>query len=119
MRSGNAKRASPRSVSGAHRSQPAANSTNSGADTAPLGGLVGALAVIAGLAFVREIAARAFAAPTMTANIPVSLSLDHFCLPRISARPINAWRALVGDLVVAGAALISCFWLAFSSSRAS
>jgi bacterial/archaeal transporter family-2 protein len=76
---------------------------------APLGGVVGAFAVIAGLMFVGEVGAGAFAALTITANILMSLAIDHFGLLHMSAHPINAWRVLGGGLMVVGVALISCF----------
>jgi transporter family-2 protein len=76
---------------------------------APLGGVVGAFAVIAGLMFVGEVGAGAFAALTITANILMSLAIDHFGLLHMSAHPINAWRVFGGGLMVVGVALISCF----------
>jgi hypothetical protein len=45
---------------------------------APLGGLVGAFAVIAGLMFVNKVGAGPFAGLTVTANILMSLAIDHF-----------------------------------------
>jgi len=45
---------------------------------APLGGLVGAFAVIAGLLFVNKVGAGAFAGLTITANILMSLVIDKF-----------------------------------------
>jgi transporter family-2 protein len=76
---------------------------------APLGGVVGAFAVIAGLMFVGEVGAGAFAALTITANILMSLAIDHFGLLHMSAHPINAWGVFGGGLMVVGVALISCF----------
>ena len=43
---------------------------------APLGGLIGAFAVIAGLLFVNKVGAGAFAGLTITANILMSLAID-------------------------------------------
>jgi transporter family-2 protein len=45
---------------------------------APLGGLVGAVAVIAGLLFVNKVGAGPFAGLTITANILMSLAIDKF-----------------------------------------
>jgi bacterial/archaeal transporter family-2 protein len=47
---------------------------------APLGGLIGAFAVIAGLLFVDKVGAGPFAGLTITANILMSLVIDHFGL---------------------------------------
>jgi bacterial/archaeal transporter family-2 protein len=45
---------------------------------APLGGLVGAVAVVAGLLFVNKVGAGPYAGLTITANILMSLAIDHF-----------------------------------------
>jgi transporter family-2 protein len=45
---------------------------------APLGGVIGAFAVIAGLLFVGKVGAGAFAGLTITANILMSLAIDRF-----------------------------------------
>jgi len=47
---------------------------------APLGGLIGAFAVVAGLLFVGKVGAGAFAGLTITANILMSLVIDKFGL---------------------------------------
>ena len=47
---------------------------------APLGGLIGAFAVVAGLMFVSTVGAAAFAGLTITANILMSLAIDRFGL---------------------------------------
>jgi bacterial/archaeal transporter family-2 protein len=47
---------------------------------APLGGVIGAFAVIAGLLFVGKVGTGAFAGLTITANILMSLVIDHFGL---------------------------------------
>ena len=44
---------------------------------APLGGLIGAVAVITGLLFVDKIGAGPFGGLTITANILMSLAVDH------------------------------------------
>jgi bacterial/archaeal transporter family-2 protein len=76
---------------------------------APLGGLVGAVAVVAGLLFVNKIGAGAFAGLTITANILMSLAIDHFGWFGISEHPLNGWRALGAVLMVAGIALVARF----------
>ena len=59
---------------------------------APLGGLAGA-----------------FAGLTITANILMSLAVDHFGLFGMEVHAINIWRILGGLLMVAGIALVSMF----------
>ena len=59
---------------------------------APLGGLIGAFAVIAGLLFVGKVGAGAFAGLTITANILMSLVIDKYGMfgmdsPRTQPRP--------------------------------
>jgi len=76
---------------------------------APLGGLLGAFAVIAGLLFVDKIGARPFAGLTITANILMSLAVDHFGLFGIEQHSLNIWRVLGGALMVGGIALIAIF----------
>jgi transporter family-2 protein len=44
---------------------------------APLGGMIGAFAVIAGLLFVDRVGAGAFAGLTITANILTALAIGH------------------------------------------
>jgi bacterial/archaeal transporter family-2 protein len=76
---------------------------------APLGGLIGAFAVVAGLLFVGYVGAGAFAGLTMTANILMSLAIDHFGWFNLPAHPINLWRAVGALLMVGGIALIGRF----------
>jgi transporter family-2 protein len=76
---------------------------------APLGGLIGSFAVIAGLLFVDKVGAGAFAGLTITANILMSLAIDHFGWFNLPLHPMNIWRALGALLMVGGMALISCF----------
>jgi bacterial/archaeal transporter family-2 protein len=75
----------------------------------PLGGLIGAFAVVAGLLFVDRIGAGAFAGLTITANILMSLAIDHFGLLRMEVHSMNLGRAAGAALMVAGIALISRF----------
>jgi bacterial/archaeal transporter family-2 protein len=76
---------------------------------APLGGLMGAFAVIAGLLFVAKVGAGAFAGLTITANILMSLAIDHFGLFGMPVHPLNGWRILGGLLMACGIALIAKF----------
>jgi transporter family-2 protein len=76
---------------------------------APLGGLVGAFAVIAGLLFVNKVGAGAFAGLTITANILMSLAIDRFGWFGMDVHPLNSWRILGAALMVGGVALIAKF----------
>ena len=76
---------------------------------APLGGLIGAVAVITGLLFVDKIGAGPFGGLTITANILMSLAVDHFGLFNMPVHHLNSWRALGGALMVAGIVLIARF----------
>jgi transporter family-2 protein len=76
---------------------------------APLGGLVGAFAVVAGLLFVNKVGAGPFAGLTITANILMSLVIDKFGWFGMDIHPLNGWRMLGAALMVAGIALIARF----------
>src|SRR6201993_2444066 len=64
---------------------------------APLGGVIGAFAVVAGLLFVDKVGAGVFGGLTITANILMSLVIDHF----------GPGRIIGGGLMIAGIVLIS------------
>ena len=74
---------------------------------APLGGLVGAVAVVAGLLFVNKVGAGAFAGLTITANILMSLAIDHFGWFGINTHALNGWRGADGGGHRAGGAFLS------------
>jgi transporter family-2 protein len=76
---------------------------------APLGGLVGAFAVVAGLLFVGKVGAGAFAGLTITANILMSLVIDKFGLFGMETHALSVGRMAGAALMVAGIALISYF----------
>jgi transporter family-2 protein len=76
---------------------------------APLGGLVGAFAVVAGLLFVDKVGAGTFAGLTITANILMSLAIDKFGLFGMQVHPLSLGRIAGGALMVAGIALIARF----------
>ena len=76
---------------------------------APLGGLLGAFAVIMGLLFVDKSGAGPFAGLTITANILMSLAVDHFGLFGIEQHSLNIWRILGGALMTGGIVLIALF----------
>lgn len=76
---------------------------------APLGGIIGSFAVIAGLLFVDKVGAGAFAGLTITANILMSLAIDHFGMFGVETHTMSPGRAAGAVLMVAGIALISKF----------
>jgi transporter family-2 protein len=76
---------------------------------APLGGLVGAFAVIAGLLFVGKVGAGAFAGLTITANILMSLLIDRYGWFGMDVHELSAGRMAGAALMVVGIALISKF----------
>jgi transporter family-2 protein len=91
------------------RPMPTAESVSQMPWWAPLGGLVGAFAVVAGLVFVGKVGAGAFAGLTITANILMSLVIDKFGLFGMEVHALSAGRMVGAALMVAGIALISYF----------
>jgi transporter family-2 protein len=91
------------------RPMPTTDSLNQMPWWAPLGGLVGAFAVVAGLMFVGKVGAGAFAGLSITANILMSLVIDKFGLFGMETHALNAGRMVGAVLMVAGIALISYF----------
>jgi transporter family-2 protein len=76
---------------------------------APIGGLVGAVQVYAGLTLVNRVGAGLFVGFTVTAALLMSLAIDHFGWLRMDQHPLNLWRALGGLLLVGGVTLIAKF----------
>lgn len=76
---------------------------------APLGGLIGAFAVIAGLLFVGQVGAGAFAGLTITANILMSLVIDRYGMFGMQVHELSPGRIAGAVLMVAGITLISRF----------
>jgi transporter family-2 protein len=76
---------------------------------APLGGLVGAFAVITGLLFVGKVGAGAFAGLTITANILMSLVIDRYGLFGMQVHDLSSGRIAGAALMVSGIMLISKF----------
>jgi transporter family-2 protein len=91
------------------RPMPTTESLNQMPWWAPLGGLVGAFAVVAGLVFVGKVGAGAFAGLTITANILMSLVIDKFGLFGMETHALGVGRMAGAALMVAGIALISLF----------
>ena len=76
---------------------------------APIGGLVGAVQVYAGLTLVNKVGAGPFMGLTVTSALITSLLIDHFGLLRMQPHPLNVWRVLGGLLLVAGVSLVAKF----------
>jgi bacterial/archaeal transporter family-2 protein len=76
---------------------------------APLGGLIGAFAVVARLLFVNQVGAGAFAGLTITANILMSLIIDKYGWFGMEVHPLGGGRMLGAALMVGGIVLISRF----------
>jgi bacterial/archaeal transporter family-2 protein len=57
----------------------------------------------------RKVGAGPYAGLTITANILMSLAIDHFGLFGIEVHSLNLWRALGAGLLVAGIALVARF----------
>ena len=76
---------------------------------APLAGLVGAVAVYAGLKLVGTVGAGTYTALNVTAALVMSIGIDHFGLLRVDPHPCNLGRVAGAILMIAGVALISKF----------
>ncbi len=76
---------------------------------APLGGLVGAVQVYAGLTLVNKVGAGPFVGFTVTAALIASLVVDHFGFFHMPVHTINIWRILGAVLMTGGIALIAKF----------
>jgi len=76
---------------------------------APLGGIVGAVAVFAGFTFIQKLGAGPVNGVTITANILASLAIDHFGLLRMEQHSANPMRLLGAALMIGGVTLISKF----------
>ena len=76
---------------------------------APLGGLVGAVQVYAGLTLVNKVGAGPFVGLTVTAALVASLAVDNFGLFHMPVHAINLWRILGALLMIGGVSLIARF----------
>ena len=73
---------------------------------APLGGLVGAVQVYAGLTLVHRVGAGPFVGITVTAALLMSLLLDHFGWLHMPVHAINPWRLVGAVFMIGGIVLI-------------
>ena len=76
---------------------------------APLGGLVGAVAVFAGLTLVQKVGAGPLNGLTITANLVASLAIDHFALFGMAQHSLNLPRLAGAVLMIIGVGLIARF----------
>jgi bacterial/archaeal transporter family-2 protein len=76
---------------------------------APLGGIVGAVAVFAGFILIQKLGAGPVNGVTITANILASLAIDHFGLLRMEQHSLNPMRIAGAVLMIGGVTLISKF----------
>lgn len=76
---------------------------------APLGGLVGAVQVYAGLTLVQRVGAGPFMGLTVTAALAASILIDNFGWFHMPTHPVNLWRIAGLVLMVGGITLISKF----------
>ncbi len=76
---------------------------------APLGGLVGAVQVYAGLTLVHKVGAGPFVSFTITAALIMSLLLDHFGWFHMPVHAISPGRIAGAFLMVGGISLIAKF----------
>jgi transporter family-2 protein len=74
---------------------------------APLGGLVGAVQVYAGLTLVQRVGAGPFVGLTVSAALITSLVVDHFGLLRMPVHPIGIGRIVGAALMIGGITLIA------------
>jgi transporter family-2 protein len=76
---------------------------------APLGGIIGAFAVVTGLLFVDRVGAGPFAAMTVSANLIMSVTIDQFGLVNMPVHALSPVRALGAALLIGGVALMTLF----------
>jgi transporter family-2 protein len=76
---------------------------------APLGGLVGAVQVYAGLTLVNKVGAGPFVGVTVTAALIASLVIDHFGFFHMPVHAVNMWRVAGALLMAGGIGLIAKF----------
>jgi transporter family-2 protein len=74
---------------------------------APLGGLVGAVQVYAGLTLVHKVGAGPFVAFTVSAALITSLIVDHFGLFRMPVHAVTIGKVIGAALMIGGIVLIT------------
>lgn len=76
---------------------------------APLGGIVGAVAVFAGLTLVQKVGVGTLNGLTICANLVASVAIDHFGLIGVEGHPLGWMRAVGTGLMVVGVVLVMRF----------
>lgn len=76
---------------------------------APVGGLVGAVAVYAGLMLVNKVGAGPYTGFTVTASLITSIAIDNFGWFHMPVHPVSLWRIAGGILMICGVTLIARF----------
>jgi bacterial/archaeal transporter family-2 protein len=76
---------------------------------APLGGIVGAVAVFAGLTLVQKVGVGTLNGLTICANLVASVAIDHFGWIGVAQHPLGGLRVLGALLMMAGVALVMRF----------
>ncbi|MCJ2045327.1 DMT family transporter [Methylobacterium sp. J-078] len=74
-----------------------------------MGGIMGALLILAQLYAAQQIGAAPFLGLLVTAGVVTSIVLDHFGWVGFAQHPVSAWRACGGVLMVAGVVLVTMF----------
>ena len=74
---------------------------------APLGGLVGAVQVYAGLTLVQKVGAGPFVGITVTDALVMSLVVDHNGRFHMPIHAISSWRVVGAALMIGGVSLIA------------
>jgi bacterial/archaeal transporter family-2 protein len=74
---------------------------------APLGGIIGAVAVVAGLLFIGTVGAGTYAALTVSANLVTSVLIDHFGWFGVPAHPFTLLRGVGAVFLIIGVVAIS------------
>jgi transporter family-2 protein len=92
-----------------HRPLPSASDVMRMPWWAPLAGLVGAVAVYAGLKLVGQVGTGTYTALNVTAALIMSIVIDHFGLLNVEPHPCSLGRVIGAALLIGGVALISVF----------
>ncbi|MDR5836555.1 DMT family transporter [Caballeronia sp. LZ034LL] len=76
---------------------------------APLGGIVRAVAVFAGLTLVQKVGVGTLNGLTICANLVASVAIDHFGLIGVAEHPLGWMRAIGTGLMVVGVGMVMRF----------
>jgi transporter family-2 protein len=76
---------------------------------APLAGLIGAVAVYAGLVLIGKVGAGPYTALNVTAALIASIVIDHFGFLNVQIHQCSPWRVVGAVLMIFGVTLITKF----------